>query len=143
MASRVEQMMGYLYAKLAASGAMTTIASSSVFRDLDSALNGELPAVVIEEGDELTPELPALGIANRQLTIRLMILIKGSAPYSLADAPLIEAYNLIMSDRTVNNMAIDLTEGETRRTRGMLEKPVAIVSKEFVIQFRTDETSLL
>lgn len=143
MASRVEQMVVYLYNKLTAPGAMISVLSSSVFRDLDSALNSELPAIVLEEGDESAPELPALGIANRFLTVRLMILIKGELPYSLADVPLIEAYDLIMSDRTVNNMAIDLTEGETKRERAMLEQPVAIVSKEFVIEFRTDETSLL
>lgn len=143
MASRVEQMIVYLYDKLKSPGAMTSIAATSVFRDLDSAINSELPAVVIEEGDELTPELPALGIANRYLTVRLMILIKGSLPFSLADSPLIEAHNLIMSDRTLGNLAINTTEGETKRAREMLEKPVAIVSKEFVVFFRTDEIGLL
>lgn len=140
--SRVESIMVALLAKLTAP-AMTSVAADSIYRDLDSAIAGGFPALVLEEGDEPTPGLSVISKAARELEFRLHVLIKGSAPYSLADAPLIEAYDRLMADRTLGGLTQEIIEGATTRERTMLEKPVAIVTKNFTVRFRTAETSLL
>lgn len=139
--SRVEKIMLALVDKLT-DPPIVTIAATSVHRNLDAAINSGLPALVIEEGDEPTPGLEAIGFANRYLAVQVRIVIKGDQPYSLADEPLMDAFDRIMSDRTLTGLAINLTEGPTKRARGMLEKPVAIITKNFLVQFETDENSL-
>lgn len=141
MSSRVEEIMLKLLDQLIGPP-MNTIPETSVFRNFYSALNSELPAVFIEEGDEPTPDLSHLGRADRHLNVRVSVLIKGEQSYQFADEPLVEVYDRIMQDRTVSGLALDLTEGETKRERAMLEKPVAIISKHFLVRYRTDETSL-
>ena len=121
---------------------METIAAESMYRNLDAAINGGFPALVLEEGDEPTPGLESTGSANRHLNVQVRIVIKGDQPYSLADEPLMEAYGRIMNDRTVSGLAIDLREGPTKRERGMLEKPVGIITKNFLVQFETGQDSL-
>lgn len=141
--SRVESIMVALLAKLTAAPAMTSVAATSIFRDLDSAIASGFPALVLEEGNEPEPGLQVVSRAARELEFRLHVLIKGSAPYSLADAPLVEAYDRLMADRTLGGIAQEIVEGETTRERSVLEKPVAIVTKNFTVRFRTAETSLL
>lgn len=143
MSSRVESIMVALLAKLTATPAMTSVAATSIYRDLDSAIAAGFPALVLEEGDEDPPGLAIVSRASRSLEFRLHVLIKGSAPYTLADAPLVEAYDRIMADRTLGGLTQEIIEGATTRERAMLEKPVAIVTKNFVARFRTAETSLL
>lgn len=140
--SKVEQIMSALLTALTVP-AMTAVPAASVFRDLDSALDNELPAIVIEEGDEPAPDISVISLAGRYLNVRVAVLIKGTLPFSLADAALIESYNRIIADRTLGGLAINIAEGETKRERAMLEKPVAIVTKDFIVHFRTSETSLL
>lgn len=142
MASRVEAIMQALVTALTVP-AMTSVPAASVFRDLDSAISSGFPAIVIEEGNEPAPGLGVISRAARELEFRLSVLIKGSAPYSLADAPLIEAYNRVMADRTLGGKAQEIVEGETTRERAVLEKPVAVVTKTFMVRYRTAETSLL
>ncbi len=122
---------------------METVPETSVFRNFDSALNSELPALLIEEGDEPTPDLSHLGRADRHLNVRARVLIKGEQSYEFADEPLVEVYDRIIKDRSVSGLALDLTEGPTKRERMMLEKPVAIITKNFLVRFRTAEDSLL
>lgn len=141
--SRVEAIMVALLAKLTATPAMSSVAATSIYRDLDSAIASGFPALVLEEGNEAAPGLSVVSKAARELEFRLHVLIKGSAPYSLADAPLIEAYDRLMADRTLGGLAQEIVEGETTRERTILEKPVAIVTKNFTVRFRTAETSLL
>lgn len=122
---------------------MGTIPDTSVFRNFDSALNSELPAVLIEEGDEPTPDLTHVSLADRRLNVRVSVLIKGDQSYQFADEPLVEVYDRIMKDRTISGLALDLVEGPTKRERMMLEKPVAIITKNFIVRYRTAEDSLL
>ncbi len=140
--SRVERIMTAMLTALTAP-TMTAVPAASVFRDLDSALDSELPAIVIEEGGEPAPDLSVIQRAGRHLNVRVAVLIKGTLPFSLADAALIESFDRIMADRTLAGLAMNIEEGETKRERAMLEKPVAIVTKDFIVHFRTDETSLL
>lgn len=142
MASRAELIMQALVTALTVPP-MTSVPAASVFRDLDSAISSGFPAIVIEEGNEPAPGLSVISRAARELDFRVSVLIKGSSPYSLADAPLIEAYDRIMADRTLAGKAQEIVEGETSRERAVLEKPVAVVTKTFTVRYRTAETSLL
>jgi len=142
MSSRVEQIMVALVAKLTAP-TMTSVPVAQVYRDIDSALASGFPAIVIEEGNEAAPGIDVVSKAARTLEVRMHVLIKGSAPYSLADAPMIELYDRIFADRTLGGLVQNIIEGDTTRERAMLEKPVAIVTKNLTMQYRTAETSLL
>ena len=141
MPSRVEQIMLHLLDILTVP-AMASIPVASVFRSLDAAISSGLPALVIEEGNESEPDLSVIDFANRRLSVQVRVVIKGDQPYSLADEPMAEAFGRIVNDRTLSGLAIDLTEGSTQRQRGMLEKPVGIITKNFLIQFETAQNSL-
>lgn len=142
MSSRVELIMAALVTALTVP-AMNSVPAASVHRDLDSAISAGFPAVVVEEGNEPAPGRDIISRAARELEVHLRILIKGSSPYALADAPMIEAYNRIMADGTLGGLAMEIVEGETARERAVLERPVAVVTKTFTVRYRTAETSLL
>lgn len=142
MPSRAEQIAQAIVSALTVPP-LSSVPAAQVYRDLDHALDATVPsALVVESGDEAVPDLATLGIAYRTLTVRVTALAKGTNPAPLADAPMLEAYNRILADRTLGGLAVDLTEGETQRQTNVLETGVAAVAKNYQVHYRTAANSL-
>lgn len=121
---------------------MTSVPAANVYRDYTSALDaGVSPAIVVDMGDETPPD-GTTGFRSRTLTMRVMVLTKGANPKSLADPVLIEAHGRIMADSTLAGLVLDVRESATTRRADRLEKPVAYVTKEYDVDYRTTGDSL-
>jgi hypothetical protein len=127
---------------------MVSVPAARVHRDLMEAIRSEaFPAIAIEAGDEPAPVRALLGGADngrkdRRVEINVTVLAKGSNPFGQADAALLEAFGRIMHDPHLNDRAMDLLEGPTRRQREGLSEDLGAVTKTFIVEYRTAERSL-
>lgn len=114
-----------------------------VFRDIVRAIDRtEQLALVVEQGDEPPPQRDTVATYERAIDIQVSGVAKGSEPYSRADAPLNAAHNLILQDRTLGGLAMDIEEGPTTRQRDSLEREVGVVTKTYRVVYRTGADSL-
>lgn len=142
MASRAELILQAIVSKLTVP-AMSSVAAAHVYRDPTREIPENVSAaIVIEAGDEPTPDTSTLGIAYRELEVRISAIARGNPASTAVDAPLVEAHNRLLADQTLSGNALRITEGDTRREREGLEQDVAIVIKTYRIEYRTAETSL-
>jgi len=104
---------------------------------------GELPAVVVEMGDEPEPtgEAITLGQVLRYLDVTVAVLVDSATPYTAADDALIETYDLIVADLTLGGACEFVDEGETTRERD--GAGVGSITKTWRIAYRTQRYSLL
>lgn len=104
---------------------------------------GDLPAVVVEMGDEPAPtgEAITLGQVLRTLDVTTTVLVDSATPYSAADAALIEIYDLIVADLTLGGTAEFVDEGDTTRSRD--DAGVGSITKTWRVAYRTQRYSLL
>jgi hypothetical protein len=104
---------------------------------------GELPAIVVEMGDEPAPQAEDLtiGFVLRYLDARVTVLVDSATPYSAADDALIETYDAIIADETLGGACEFLTEGDTTRDRD--SAGVGAITKTWRIAYRTQRHSLL
>lgn len=114
-----------------------------IHRDLNDALRAEqMPAIVVETGDEGAPDRTRLGVHDRVVDLQITVVAAGSNPYGLADAALLEAHDCLMRDATIGGLAFDVIEGATRRTRAGLGEDLGAVQKTYQVRYRTAENSL-
>ena len=110
---------------------------------LDALERGDLPAVVVEMGDEPAPSADdvTIGQCLRYLDISVAILVDSATPYSAADAALIETYDLIVADQTLGGACEFIDEGDTTRERD--SAGVGAITKTWRVAYRTQRYSLL
>lgn len=119
------------------------VSGVTMHRDIVRAIDrAEQLALVVEQGDEPAPQAEFVGTRERLVEIKVSVVAKGSAPYSLADAPLVAAHNLIMADRSLGGLALDIDEGPTNRQRDALEREVGVITKTYTVAYRTASDSL-
>lgn len=128
--------------------AMSNVPAARIYRDMEGALAaGDLPAIVVELGDEPdpTPGGTLIGRKMRTVEIRVQTLAKaslGSSPYAAADPAVVEAHNRLSADMTLGGLAFGFDEGATSRQREDAEQNIGSVSKAYLFQYHTTEASL-
>lgn len=119
------------------------ITGVTIYRDIVRAIDRtEQLALVVEQGDEPAPQRDTLATYERRIEINVSAVAKGSDPYSSADAPLTDAHDLIMADRSLTGLAVDVEEGPTTRQRDTLEREVGVITKTYSVAYRTAADSL-
>lgn len=147
MTSKAESIAQAVVAALT-SPAMTSVPAARIYRDLQGALAaGDLPAIVVELGDEIAPDPGGtlIGRKMRRVELRLQTVAAaslGSSPYASADPAVVEAHNRIAADPTLGGLAFGYDEGDTQRQREDAEKNIGSVTKAYVFQFHTTEASI-
>jgi hypothetical protein len=127
---------------------LDSVPAARVYRDIvDARRATQMPCLVVEAGDEDTPDRILIGILGRRLQVEITVLAKGVAPYAQADAALVESHNRLLGAQTVaglwlNGLAEDITEGPTRRLRDGMAEDLAAITKTYVIAYRTAERSI-
>lgn len=122
---------------------MVSVPAARIFRDLDDALaTDQFPAVLLELGDEPTPEAVFIGVLDRKVDLFVTVLATGNSPVNTADAAVVEACDRLFADRTLGGAAIDIEEGETLRQRAAFGEHVAAVRKTYRVHYRTAEGSI-
>lgn len=123
--------------------ALTGIGSGGVSVDPDYAYeSGDLPAVAVYLGDEQTSNRNTIGKMQRQLAVNVRIISKGDDAFSNADALMVQVHSRIAADVTLGGKSLDLLHQATRRSRDVLQVPVAVTDLEYLVDYTTSETSL-
>lgn len=123
--------------------ALTGIGSGGISADPDYAFeSGDLPAVAVYLGDEQTVNRNTIGQMMRQLELNVRVISKGDDSFSGADALMVEAYSRIAADVTLGGKSQDLMHQGMRRSRDVLQVPVAITELQYLVDYTTSETSL-
>ena len=119
------------------------VATTSVYKDWNYAIKpSDIPALVIEMGDELEPHFSAIGVYDNALQIKVSVIGGGDDAAAQVDPVLTESYRRIMTDYTLGGLALTITKGATTRLRDVLEKPVLITEITYLVEYRTDRASL-
>lgn len=120
------------------------VSGVTTHRDIVRAIDrAERLALVVEHGDEPAPALATLSREQRTVEINLSVVVKGQAPYSVADPVLTSAHDLIMADKTLGGLAKKVVEGETRRQRDAMEREVGVVTKIYRVEYSTAPGQLI
>ena len=122
--------------------ALTGIGAGGVSVDPDYAFEArDLPVVAVYLGDETT-SVVMIGADDHTLTLTVRIISKGSDAFANGDAILVLAHARIVADRTLGGKALDVQSMGIRRSRDVLEVPVAVAELDYAVDYRTTETSL-
>ena len=122
--------------------ALTGIGAGGVSVDPDYAFEArDLPVVAVYLGDETT-SVVMIGAEDHTLTLTVRIISKGSDAFTNGDAILVLAHARIVADRTLGGKALDVQSMGIRRSRDVLEVPVAVAEMDYAVDYRTTETSL-
>ncbi len=128
--------------------ALTGIGAAGVQDDPDYAFNvADLPFVAVYQGDEQTPDNALISNMDRSVNITVRVTAKkggvsGKSALASCDPLMVAAHNRLMSDLTLGGIAIHIREQATRRSRDVMEVPVAFVEKDYAVDYRTTTTSL-
>jgi hypothetical protein len=121
---------------------MSNVPAARVLRDMRGALQSALlPAIVLETGDEPAPNLPAVGVANRRVPVRLVVLGQGTG-YTAVDAAHLEAAERILGAPTLSGLAMNVEEGPIQREQADGDTARFAVMHTFVYQYRTTDRSI-
>ena len=122
--------------------ALTGIGAGGVSVDPDYAFAAaDIPVVAVYLGDETVQE-QMIGAADHQLAITVRVISKGSDSFATGDALMVAAHGRIVADPTLGGLALDLRHTGTRRSRDVLEVPVAVQELDYAVDYRTTTTSL-
>lgn len=142
MSSKAIQIRDAIITKLTTPTAITGIGTGGVSVDPDYAFEaGDLPAVAVYLGDETT-ERSLIGADDHTLTVTVRVISKGSDAFANGDAVLVQVHNRIVTDLTLAGLALDVRKQGTRRSRDVLEVPVAVAEIDYAVDYRTTTTSL-
>lgn len=141
MSSKALQIRDAIIARLT-TPALTAIGTGGVSVDPDYAFEtSELPVVAVYLGDE-TVERSLITAEDHVLTVTARIISKSSDAFANADTLMIEAHARIVADPTLGGLAMDTRHLGMRRSRDVLEVPVAVTELDFAVDYRTTMTSL-
>lgn len=142
MASAAETIVGYVMTQLKVPP-MASVPAARVFRDLMDALRSEsMPAIAVEAGGEEPPSRSLIQTKDRRLELNVTVLAKGTAPYTQADAAVVESFGRITADLNLGGLSLDVIEGPTRRQREGLSEDIGAVTKTYIVEYRTAEGAI-
>jgi len=140
MASKREQILAALKTKLTG----TTGVAKRIYRSRPEAFaKAETPAIVLEPVSD-TP-LDITGINDRitrELRVRISVIVRGAIPDKVADPTNVSLYSKVMTDTSVNGLAIDIKPSTTTFEIIEADQPAGIISNEFDIEYRTSYNNL-
>jgi hypothetical protein len=136
MSTRALQIRDSILVKLRAAS-VAGVTSDRVFSDLKPALLSALrPAIVVDMGDEETPERK-YGKVHRGQSITVRIIEDAADPYAALDPIRIAAHALIMADKTLSGLCETIEEGATSRERADLDVPIGSLTTTYLARYTT------
>ncbi|HAF43433.1 MAG TPA: hypothetical protein DCK83_00425 [Gallionellaceae bacterium] len=128
--------------------ALTGIGAGGVVDDPDYAFNvSDLPMVAVYMGDETPPDRSVISMHDNTAIITVRVTAKkggvtGKSALASCDPLVVATYNRLMAAPTLGGLAFDIQKQATRRSRDVIEVPVAYTEIDYAVQFRTTDTSL-
>lgn len=128
--------------------ALIGIGTGGVVDDPDYAYEiGDLPMVAVYMGDEPAPDRSVISSHDNTMILTVRVTAKkggvtGKSALASCDALVAAIYNRLMAAPTLGGLTFDIQKQATRRSRDVIEVPVAFTEVDYAMQFRTTETSL-
>ena len=140
MASKREQIIAALKTTLAG----TTGVSTRIYRSrIEPITNGESPAIVIEPvTDEPSINSSSYLKIDWTLRIRIVVIVRGTIPDSVADPTVESLFTKVLTDPTVGGLAKDIRPATQTFEVLEADTPAGLITCEFEIDYRTSYNSL-
>ena len=126
-----EDLLVYLAAQLA------TVSNLTVYRTRQAAVAIEEGNCLILEPDEESVSKPGNGIAARDLTIRILLIVRAATPDSAADPLLQSIHNSFMSDPTLGGRAAACIEVGTRWNFEVADTTALVAEVRYRLKYLT------
>ena len=135
MTTKREQILARLLTNLA----NTTGVSTRIYRSRVVPLSrAESPAIVLEPVSDTVEQNTSLPTLDHTLTVKISVIARGDIPDNVAD-PIVESLHAkIMSDLTVNNLAIDVQPSDTSFELLDADQPGGVISCDYLVRYRTE-----
>ena len=139
MTTKREQILARLLTTLA----NTTGVSTRIYRSRVVPLTrGESPALVLEPVSDTVEQNTSLPTLDHTLTVKISVIVRGDIPDNVADPTVESLHAKIMSDLTVNNLAIDVQPSDTSFELLDADQPGGVISCDYLVRYRTEINDL-
>ena len=139
MTTKREQILARLLITLA----NTTGVSTRIYRSRVVPLTrGESPALVLEPVSDTVEQNTSLPTLDHTLTVKISVIVRGDIPDNVADPTVESLHAKIMSDLTVNNLAIDVQPSDTSFELLDADQPGGVISCDYLVRYRTEINDL-
>ena len=130
-----EDLLSYIATRLA------TVPNFKVFRSRQAAVAREEGTCIILEPDEESVSKPGNGITLRELTIRLIVIVRSNTPDSTAD-PILQAIHLsFMTDPTLGGRTASCIEQSTRWGFEVADTTALVAEVRYQLKYLTPASS--
>ena len=102
----------------------------------------ESPALVLEWSNDQPDIRGTTGHINWTLSIRVVVVSRGTVPDNLADATVESLHSKLLTDPTVGGLAIDVRPSTTTFELVEADQPAGLIMCEFEGDYRTAYGSL-
>ena len=135
MTTKREQILARLLTTLA----NTTGVSTRIYRSRVVPLTrGESPALVLEPVSDTVEQNTSLPTLDHTLTVKISVIVRGDIPDNVADPTVESLHAKIMSELTVNNLAIDVQPSDTSFELLDADQPGGVISCDYLVRYRTE-----
>ena len=140
MATKREQILAAVKTSLAG----TSGVASRIYRSRVTATSRDKsPSIVIEPiSDTPRDNSATYEKLDWTLRIRVVVIVRGNIPDSIADPTIDSLHKKIVADPTLGGLAIDISAGPTTFEVLDADKPAGVILCEYFIDYRTATTDL-
>ena len=119
------------------------VGATAIYKDWKYAIKpADMPAIVVELGDETAPQRALIGALDWGLQLKVSVVTAGDDPTTTADTVIAEAHRRIVADLSLGGLTLDVKQDAITRQRDVLETPALITELLYVIEYRTTMTSM-
>lgn len=138
MPSKREQILSAFQALLTGS----TPAGGNIFRSrVIAVFRDETPAIIIRPEEDI-PEKQFAGMVISNLSVAIDVYTHGDAPDQLADAVIVPAHALIMSDRTLGGLVSVVSQGPAKWEMQEADQTAGLSTFIYNVKYTTQTTDL-
>jgi hypothetical protein len=101
-----------------------------------------VPAVIVEAVSDQPTDTNFFDKLDWILRVRISTLVRAAIPDDDSDTYTQQVHQKLMADQTVNGYALDLTPDRTDFALFEADIPLAIISQDFLVRYRTSRTLL-
>lgn len=139
MTSKRESILSAIASALAS----TSGVSGRVYRSrVEPLARAESPAIVIEPVSDQAEQNTSLPTLDWSMTVRVVVIVRGSVPDQLADPIIESAHSKIMADLTLGGYAIDVQPSGVDFDLREGDQPSGVITLEYVVRYRTSVANL-
>lgn len=139
MTTRRESILSYIITALAG----TTGVGTRIYRSRVEALaRAESPAIVVEPISDTAQENTSLPTLDWSLTVRIAVIVRGTAPDQIADVTIQSLHSKVMADLTLGGYSMDIQPQSVNWQLIEADQPAGVVMCDYLVRYRTSLSNL-